>query len=212
MRTRNPNPAIAVCFVAFAALSASSLPAGAQTPPASSAAPARTAIPPPEATAPASTLPPPAPVPTAATARPPIPAASPLGPPPSPEPVTGQPLRLEPSVKRRTVALYAAGIAVVGAGVATVFGVLALNNKHEYEKTPTYSNSDNGNNDAAYADGGIALAVAAGITSLVLLLTSDPADASPTASAPATRSGSHLASPTATSLSSGGGAGALLRF
>ena len=49
---------------------------------------------------------------------------------------------------------------------------------------PTFSNTDDGNNDAAYADGGIALAVAAGITSLVLFLTGDPADAPPAVSTP----------------------------
>jgi len=114
-----------------------------------------------------------------------------------------------PSVKRRTVALYAAGVAVVGAGVACVFGGLALKNKHDYESGPTYSNSDNGNNDAAYADGGIALAVAAGVTSLVLLLTSDTADATPATSA------SQRRAPTssATFLTPSAGAnGALLRF
>jgi hypothetical protein len=119
---------------------------------------------------------PPAPASTAAPAAPSAPIALETAPP-------------DPSVKRRTVALAAAGVAVVGVGVATVFGVLALNNKHAYENDPTFANTDNGNNDAAYADGGIALAVAAGITSLVLFLTSDPADARPAASTPHTRSG-----------------------
>ncbi len=123
-----------------------------------------------------------------------------------------QPLRSEPHVKRSTVALYAAGVAGIGAGVGAVFGTLALENKRDYERSPTYANSDNGNNDAAYADGGIALAVAAGITSLVLFLTSDPTDASPTARAPQSRAGSASASLSVTSFPSGGGAGALLRF
>ncbi len=123
-----------------------------------------------------------------------------------------QPLQPEPRVKRTTVALYSAGVAGIGAGVAAVFGTLALKNKHDYERSPSYANSDDGNNDAAYADGGIALAVAAGITSLVLFLTSDATDASPTASAPQRRAASLSASPTGTSLPGGGGAGALLRF
>ena len=60
------------------------------------------------------------------------------------------------------------------------FGVLALQNKSDYQKNPTFSNTDNGNNDAAYADGCAALAVAAGVTSLVLFLTRHPtADARP---------------------------------
>src|SRR5580658_8538627 len=79
-----------------------------------------------------------------------------------------------PGVSRRTVALGAAGVAAVGAMSAVVFGVLALQNKSDYEKTPTYSNTDNGNNFAAYTDGCIALAVAAGITRLVISFTSPP--------------------------------------
>lgn len=81
--------------------------------------------------------------------------------------------RAEPNVTRGTVALVAAGIAVVGAGVGTVFGVLALENKAAYRKHPTYANSDDGDADAAYADGAMALALAAGVTSLVLYLTRD---------------------------------------
>jgi tetratricopeptide (TPR) repeat protein len=131
----------------------------------------------------------------------PVPAgAAALQPPPRPG----------PSVTRTTVALWAAGAAAVGAGVATAFGVLALENKSAYQRNPTYSNSDNGNNDAAYADGGIALALAAGITSLVLYLTSDTGhDTDPAATAGKTRS-SLSASPLVTLR--GGGAGALLRF
>jgi hypothetical protein len=113
-----------------------------------------------------------------ARADPPGPASTAAPAPPS-APTALQTAPLDPSVKRSTVALAAAGVAVVGVGVATVFGVLALNNKRAYENDPTFANTDSGNNDAAYADGGIALAVAAGITSLVLFLTSDPADARP---------------------------------
>jgi hypothetical protein len=89
-----------------------------------------------------------------------------------------------------------------------VCGVLALQNKSDYEKSPTYANSDNGNNDAAYADGAIALAVAAGVTSLVLYLTRDDADESATRSTKKPPMVS--AAPMVTQ--HGGGAGALLRF
>jgi hypothetical protein len=108
------------------------------------------------------------------------------------------------------VALWAAGIAVVGAGVGTTFGILALQNKSDYQKNPTFSNTDNGNNDAAYADGALALAVAAGVTSLVLFLTRDTTlDVDPSAAAPPSRpsvSGCPIVIP------HGGGAGAVLRF
>jgi hypothetical protein len=106
------------------------------------------------------------------------------------------------------VAFAVAGVAVVGAGLATTFGVLALHNKSLYQTQPTLSNSDHGNDDAAYADGAIALAVAAGVTSLVLLLTDDSAPS--VARAPAPHAASVTASPFVTP--HGGGAGALLRF
>jgi len=102
-------------------------------------------------------------------------------------------------------------MAVVGAGAATTFGILALQNKNEYQIHPTFSNSDNGNNFAAYADGAIALAVAAGFTSLVLFLTNDPShDAGPAASSGKSPSATLSTSPFVTP--HGGGAGAILRF
>jgi hypothetical protein len=110
-------------------------------------------------------------------------------------------------VKRSTVALVAAGVAVVGAGVGTAFGVLALQNKSDYRNNPTYSNYDNGNNDAAYADGAIALALAAGVTSLVLYITRD--SGSPEG-APTKHSVAFSASPVV--VPHGAGAGAILRF
>src|SRR5580704_244150 len=131
-------------------------------------------------------------------------SASSSSPPSSPPPPN-------PHVKRSTVALVAAGVAVVGSGVGTVFGVLALENKSDYRRNPTYSNSDQGNNDAAYADGAIALAVAAAITSLVLCLTSDPSsDEREPPSASKKRSAGFSASPMV--VPHGGGLGARLRF
>jgi hypothetical protein len=110
-------------------------------------------------------------------------------------------------VSRRTVAYVAAGVAVAGAGLATTFGALALHNKSLYQTQPSLSNSDHGNDDAAYADGAIALAVAAGVTSLVLFLTDDETSA---LSSPPARSATVQASPFITL--HGGGAGALVRF
>ncbi len=143
--------------------------------------------------------------PSRASADPPPP------PPATAAPVAPSPVPPEPSVKRSTVALYAAGLAVIGAGVGAVFGGLALKNKKEYESGPTYSNSDNGNNDAAYADGGFALAVAAGVTSLVLYLTRDAAYvADPTAAVSKKPGASVSASPLVAP--HGGGASAVLTF
>ncbi len=132
--------------------------------------------------------------------------------PPPPDAVTlPLPPSPDPSAKRSTVALIAAGVAVVGAGVGTLFGFLALQNKSDYRRDPTYSNTDQGNNDAAYADGAIALALAGAVTSLVLYVTNDPSsDETPDPAAPKKRSAILSASPFVTS--HGGGAGALLTF
>lgn len=142
------------------------------------------------------------PVPAAASApAPPVaPAPEPLLPPVPPP--SG------PSSSRRTVAFGAAGVAIASAAAATVFGVLALQNKSDYEKTPTYANTDDGNNFAAYADGCIALAVAAGITSLVLFATSGDSSADPFT--PPRQASVISASPLVTA--HGGGAAAVLRF
>jgi hypothetical protein len=145
----------------------------------------------------------PAPTPTPPPAPVPPPPEPALLPPPGPPP--------PPPVKRSTVALWAAGIAVAGVATGTVCGVLALQNQSDYGKKPTFSNSDNGNNFAAYADGAFALAAAAGITSLVLFLTSEPSpESAPAATAPKPRSTSLFASPLL--MPHGGGAGAVLRF
>jgi hypothetical protein len=118
--------------------------------------------------------------------------------PPSPAAIPAAPA----TPTRTTVALVSAGIAVAAATTATVFGVLALQNKNDFQSSATYARADDGNNDAAYADGAVALAVAAGVTSLVLFLTHDGG----TPAAP----GALSASPFVTA--HGGGAGAVLRF
>jgi hypothetical protein len=113
------------------------------------------------------------------------------------------------SMSRRTVAFVAAGLAVAGAGAAAIFGGLALQNKSDFQKGATYARSDDGNNDAAYSDGGIALAVAAGVTSLVLFLTSESTNDDPVKPAPK-KGIAFLPSPMV--VPHGGGAGALFRF
>jgi hypothetical protein len=113
----------------------------------------------------------------------------------------------EPS--RKTIALGAAGVAIAGIVGTTVFGVLALHDKSDFDRTPTYALADNGANFAAYSDGCLALAVAAGVTSLVLWLTgAPPAEASPAGSPVDTPARS--TSPTALVTTLGGGA--LVRF
>jgi hypothetical protein len=119
---------------------------------------------------------------------------------------------LSPPGARRRVAFVAAGVAVAAAGAATIFGVLALDNKRAYQRSPTYSNADEGNDDAAYADGAIALAVAAGVTSLVLALTGerDSSELAPPKASSTSARTTFVAS--AIVLARGAGLGALLRF
>jgi len=134
------------------------------------------------------------------------PATSPRAPPPVAPPAPAP----APPVARGTVSLAAAGVALAGAATAVSFGILALQNKNDFEKNATYASADRGNNDAAYADGAIALAVCAGVTSLVLWLTRDAATGGPVASPQARPPANVSASFVVTS--HGGGAGALLHF
>ncbi len=153
---------------------------------------------------------PPAPAPPPSVFPPPAPSVALPPAPPAPVEDAAPPPPPPPSgVSRDEVAWAAAGIAAAGAIGATVFGVLALNSKSSYEQSPTVSSTDNGNNFAAYTDGCIFLAAAAGITSLVLFLTGapPPADAS---AAPRRTHALLSAAPVVTP--HGGGAGAVLRF
>ena len=137
-------------------------------------------------------------------------ADPPAPPPPPPAAVVAPPAPAPPpAVSRKQVALGAAGVAAVGAVGAVVFGVLALHEKSLYDRSPTYPDTDNANNFAAYTDGCIALAAAAGITSLVLYLTSADGSGDGTA-APPKRSAVFSASPIV--IAHGAGAGAVLSF
>jgi hypothetical protein len=125
-------------------------------------------------------------------------------------PAAAAPAPAAPAVTRQTVALASAGASLAGVATAITFGVLALQNKRDFERNPAFASSDKGNNDAAYADGGIALAVCAGVTSLVLWLTRDTSAGEPSSSTSAPHSGALSASPIV--IPHGGGAGAILRF
>ena len=106
-----------------------------------------------EAAAPPPPPPPPAPVAAAAA-----PAAAPP-PPPPPEP------------RSKVPAFITGGLAVIAAGVGTVFGVLALNDKSNFDKNPTTSTADNGDTHALIADMAFGVALTFGVTSAVLFLT-----------------------------------------
>jgi len=86
---------------------------------------------------------------------------------PTPEPPAQPP---PPAASPHLAPYIAGGLAVVAAGVGVAFGVLALNAKSDFEKNPTLSGADSGNNYAAYCDASFGAAVLAGVTSIVLFL------------------------------------------
>ena len=74
------------------------------------------------------------------------------------------------------------GLAIVAAGVGTVFGIMALSDKSDFDKNPTTQTADNGDTHALIADMSFGVALTFGVTSAVLFLTRDEA-VTPAASA-----------------------------
>jgi hypothetical protein len=150
--------------------------------------------------------PPPAPAPVAAAPEAPPPAA-PAGPQPLAEP------------RSKVPAFITGGLAIAAAGVGTVFGVLALNDQTNFNKTPTTSTADSGDTHALICDMAFGIAITFGVTSAVLFLTRDdaaPATASGSGSTPSPRPAHD---PGAVAVSAApivgphtGGAGLLVRF
>jgi hypothetical protein len=107
-----------------------------------------------------------------APAPPPPPPVVAVAPPP-PAPPPAQPLPPEP--RSKVPAYVTGGLAIVAAGVGTVFGVLALGDKSDFDKNPTSSKADDGENHALIADMAFGVAITFGVTSAVLFLTKDEA-------------------------------------
>jgi hypothetical protein len=107
------------------------------------------------------------------------------------------------------------GLAVAAAGVGTVFGVLALNDKKDFDKNPTTHTADNGDTHALIADMAFGVALTFGVTSAVLFLTKDEQPSPPAATAKAAKrnnnEGVHL-TPMPWVGPRSGGAGFALRF
>jgi len=149
--------------------------------------------------------PPPPPPPVAAVPPPPPPPATP--PPPPPEP------------RSKLPAYITGGLAVAAAGVGTVFGIMALSDKSDFDKNPTTSKADNGDTHALIADMSFGVALTFGVTSAVLFLTKDeaPPPATSSASRPVTakadakKSGVTI-TPTPIVGPHSGGAGLVLKF
>ncbi len=149
---------------------------------------------------------PPPPPPVVATPEP-APTPAPAAPPPPP-----------PEPRSKLPAFITGGLAVVAAGVGTVFGIMALNDKSNFDSNPTSQTADDGENHALIADMAFGVAVTLGVTSAVLFLTNDEPAAkaaqsqeravarAPKKKSPVDISAAPIVTP------HGGGAGALIRF
>ena len=142
---------------------------------------------------------------------PPPPVVAPPPPPPAPPP--------PPEPRSKVPAYITGGLAIVAAGVGTVFGVIALGDKSDFDKTPTTKIADNGDTHSLIADMSFGVAITFGVTSAVLFLTKDEAPAAASASrgavAKASSSSKHRAitvTPTPMVGPHSGGAGLVLQF
>jgi hypothetical protein len=145
--------------------------------------------------------PPPPPAAEAVATAPP--AATPPPPPP-------------PQARSKVPAFVTGGLAVAAAGVGTVFGVLALNDKKDFDRNPTTHTADNGDTHALIADMAFGVALTFGVTSAVLFLTKDEQPSPPPATAKAAigdgkNAGVHV-TPMPWVGPRSGGAGFMLRF
>ena len=134
-------------------------------------------------------------------------------------PTTPPPVAAAPPVEAKPAnstvpALVTGGLAVVALGVGTLFGVMALSDKSDFDKNPTSGKADDGENHALIADMAFGVAVTLGVTSAVLFLGSGKSSSGTAAklepAKPKTKAFTITPSPYVTP--HGGGAGALVRF
>jgi hypothetical protein len=81
-------------------------------------------------------------------------------------------------------AIVTLSLAGTGAVVGTVFGILALGSKSDFEETPTQDLFDETERNALIADMSFGVALTFGVTGLVLLLTSGDDEEAPAATTP----------------------------
>lgn len=151
---------------------------------------------------------PPPPPPPPVAAAPPVAPVAPPSPAPPPEPHSLVP------------AFVTGGLAIAAAGVGTVFGIIALGNKSDFDKNPTTQTADDGDTHALIADMAFGVALTFGVTSAVLFLTKDESTAATSsAHTPTTTATARAAKKTAVTVTPTpivgphtGGAGLVLRF
>jgi hypothetical protein len=104
-----------------------------------------------------------------------VPAAQEATPQAPPQPEEPTPTPTTPTSASRAPAYVTGGVAVVAAGVGAIFGIMALNDARTFNDTPSTENADTRNLHALIADLALGSALAFGITSTVLFLTTkDP--------------------------------------
>jgi hypothetical protein len=98
--------------------------------------------------------------------------------------------------------------------VGTVFGIMALGDKSDFDKNPTTSTADNGDTHALIADMAFGVALTFGVTSAVLFLTKDESSGAARATTPvrSAKSRALTITPTPVVGAHSGGAGLLVRF
>jgi hypothetical protein len=141
-------------------------------------------------------------------------------PPPPPEPVASAPppppsAPPPPAAPRSRVPAYiTGGLAVAAAAVGTVFGVIALNDKSNFDANPTTQTADDGDTHALIADMAFGVALTFGVTSAVLFFTKDeqPAPAPATTARAVEKKKAVTFTPAPWVGSRSGGAGFLVQF
>jgi hypothetical protein len=125
---------------------------------------------------------------------------APVAPPPPP-----------PAQPRSKVPAYVTlGLAGAGAVVGTIFGIMALGAKSDFEAEPTVENADAVDRNALIADMSYAVAITFGVTGAVLLLSRDDAPAPAAAQVTKTKKNKAFIAPYVAP--TGGGAAARFTF
>lgn len=101
---------------------------------------------------------------------------------PEPEPAPAPPEVIEPPVKRSLVpAAVTLGLGGAGLISGTLFGIMALGAKKDFNDDPTTANADTAERNALIADMSFGIALTLGITGVVLLTAQDEEAAAETA-------------------------------
>jgi hypothetical protein len=116
---------------------------------------------------------PPPPEPVAVTSAPPVMTTPVEAPPPPKE-----------APRSKVPAYVTLGFAGAGAIVGTIFGVMALGAKSDFDAKPTTDNADRADRNALIADMSFAVAITFGVTGAVLLFSKDSTEEPKAAGAP----------------------------